>query len=594
MIGLIELDLALSVLVAAGLLAAGSLSGRGRRWSLAAAVVLAAARVAVVLVLWRDGWWFVQEKVVLTLPLSVVTLAVAVWAVARWRGPAVSLALLVAGYAAAAAPIVTLLAGYPASWSLALFVLGLVGLAGVVTARVLGLARLRASAVGAGTLVMLGLGVGLVQPSTVDADSAPATSVTALTGPSTPAPGGSVRTFTLQARTADVTVDGRTVPAWTFNGQVPGPQLTAVQGDLLEVTLTNVDITAGVTLHWHGYDVPNAADGAPGLTQDAVLPGQSFVYRFRADQVGTYWYHTHEVSARGVKLGLYGTFVVTARDTVPAGVDLAVPMHTLDGTFTLGAGDQAVPAGTPVRLRLINTDDTPRLVQVVGTTLRVVAVDGSDLNQPGLIRDMSLLIPAGGRYDVAFEMAASGVSLRFPDHSSTVLSLGSPVPVDGVDRPVLDLLSYGAPAPQPFTVDSLFDRRFTLVLDRGLALVNGVPAYAYTVDGYAYPKVPTEVVAAGDLVEFTVVNRSFVVHPWHLHGHRVLVLSRDGEAPTGSPLWMDTFDVRPGEVWRVAFRADNPGVWMNHCHNLSHADEGMALHLRYEGVSSPFHGSHGG
>jgi FtsP/CotA-like multicopper oxidase with cupredoxin domain len=42
----------------------------------------------------------------------------------------------------------------------------------------------------------------------------------------------------------------------------------------------------------------------------------------------------------------------------------------------------------------------------------------------------------------------------------------------------------------------------------------------------------------------------------------------------------------------VAFRADNPGVWMNHCHNLDHATAGMVLHLRYEGVTSPYHGGH--
>ncbi|WP_440098830.1 multicopper oxidase domain-containing protein [Streptosporangium sp. H16] len=51
---------------------------------------------------------------------------------------------------------------------------------------------------------------------------------------------------------------------------------------------------------------------------------------------------------------------------------------------------------------------------------------------------------------------------------------------------------------------------------------------------------------------------------------------------------------RPGEVWEVAFRAADPGVWMNHCHNLAHADQRMALHLRYEGVTCPFHGGHGG
>lgn len=71
------------------------------------------------------------------------------------------------------------------------------------------------------------------------------------------------------------------------------------------------------------------------------------------------------------------------------------------------------------------------------------------------------------------------------------------------------------------------------------------------------------------------------------------MLARNGQAPTGSPLWLDTFDVRPGEVWDVAFRASNPGLWMNHCHNLSHVDQGMALHLAYAGITTPFT-AHGG
>ncbi|MFB9681981.1 multicopper oxidase domain-containing protein [Streptosporangium vulgare] len=75
--------------------------------------------------------------------------------------------------------------------------------------------------------------------------------------------------------------------------------------------------------------------------------------------------------------------------------------------------------------------------------------------------------------------------------------------------------------------------------------------------------------------------------------HQSLQQSRRG-SPSGSPLWLDTFDVRPGEVREMAFRAANPGVWMNHCHNLAHADQGTAPHLRYEGVTSPFHGGHGG
>lgn len=84
-----------------------------------------------------------------------------------------------------------------------------------------------------------------------------------------------------------------------------------------------------------------------------------------------------------------------------------------------------------------------------------------------------------------------------------------------------------------------------------------------------------------------VVNRSFETHPIDLHGHHLLVLSMNGRAPTGSPLWLDTFDVQP-EVGEVALRADNPAIRRNHCHNLEHAAQGMVVHLAYAGVSTPF------
>jgi FtsP/CotA-like multicopper oxidase with cupredoxin domain len=348
--------------------------------------------------------------------------------------------------------------------------------------------------------------------------------------------------------------------------------------------------------------VPAAEDGVPGLTQDAVEPGQSFVYRFRADRAGTYWYHTHEVSNEGVRMGLYGSLVVTG-SAPPEGVDLTLSLHTFNGSTVVGASDvldsRSVASGTTVRLRLINTDNTPRVVGVVGSPVRVAAVDGTDLNEPDPVEGAGLRIPAGGRYDVTFTMPDRPVALRvarassglsFLPAASASASASALSSVDVGSWPVLDLLHYGHPVATAFGAGSRFDRSFTLVLDRGLA----GPSYAYTVNGDAFPDVPTETVRQGDLVRFTIVNRGQDIHPWHLHGHRVLVLSRDGSAPTGSPLWLDTFDVRPGEVWQVAFRADNPGIWMNHCHNLAHADQGMVLHLAYEGVRSDFHGAHGG
>jgi FtsP/CotA-like multicopper oxidase with cupredoxin domain len=594
---LIILDLLAAVAVTGGWLGAGAASTAGRRRVAVALTATAAvatlARVGTVVALAGAGWWFVQEKVTIALPL----LGAALLVLPVLKRP---LGLLTAGYAAAAGLGVTFLAGYPASWSAGLVAVAVVGLAALVTWRALAPVRNTAMVVGFVVVGVLGAGLGFVPPADLDTGGGPpghhsGVPVDQLRGPDTPAPGGEVRRLALTAQTATVTLaSGRQIDAWTYDAQVPGPPITARQGDLLEVTLRNTDIEDGVTLHWHGYDVPSGEDGAPGLTQAAVAPGEEFVYRFRADQVGSYWYHTHSASHPGVRKGLYGTLVVQPR-TSDDGLDLTVPVHTFaDGVTVFGDSDQPderqVAPGTPVRLRLVNTDSDPRRFALAGARYRLAAVDGTDLADPGELERVGLRLAAGGRYDLTFAMPDRPVTLTVGDAAGLRLLpegyAGEPETPDTAGWPELDLLHYGSPAPVPF---ERFDREFTLVLDRGLALVDGVPQYAQTVNGRAYSSIPTQLVREGDLVRVTVVNRSLETHPWHLHGHRVLVLSRDAKEPTGSPLWLDTFDVRPGEVWQVGFEAANPGLWMNHCHNLPHAEQGMMLHLAYDGVSSPFH-----
>ncbi|MET1020346.1 MAG: multicopper oxidase domain-containing protein, partial [Microterricola sp.] len=134
--------------------------------------------------------------------------------------------------------------------------------------------------------------------------------------------------------------------------------------------------------------------------------------------------------------------------------------------------------------------------------------------------------------------------------------------------------------------------RAEMVLDRNPRFLQGVPVNGYTVNGAVNPRIRSITVSEGDIVLLTVANRGWETHPMHVHGHHVLVLSRNGVAASGAQTWLDTFDVRPGEVWEVAVVADNPGIWMDHCHNLEHAAEGMMMAMHYRGVTTPY--EHGG
>jgi FtsP/CotA-like multicopper oxidase with cupredoxin domain len=93
-------------------------------------------------------------------------------------------------------------------------------------------------------------------------------------------------------------------------------------------------------------------------------------------------------------------------------------------------------------------------------------------------------------------------------------------------------------------------------------------------------------------VKVRITNRSIIDHPMHLHGHRVRVLSRNGVPAAGGTWWTDTLNVAPGEVFEIAFTADNPGIWMDHCHNFQHGANGMIMHLAYAGVSTPYSADH--
>ena len=418
------------------------------------------------------------------------------------------------------------------------------------------------------------------------------TSLASLTGPRDRAPDAR---FTLTARRGQLQLaGGERLDGYTLNGTSPGPELRVQQGDLVEVVLENVDVPAGTTLHWHGVDLPNAEDGVAGVTQDAVAPGERHTYRFVAEDAGTYWYHSHQVSHEQVRAGLFGVLVVEPGEATAAqDTDAVFATHTYGGLRTINGrtGVSHLPAGpgSTVRLRMVNTDNGRLRSWVTGGAYRVLAVDARDLHEPTPVQDEQVVVAAGGRVDLELAVPTDGSALRVDIGGGTALVVGPDVDVDERPEPeqVLDLLDYGSPAPLAFDPSDA-DRDFDYDIGRRPGFLDGRPGFWWTVNGELLPDVPMYMVEEGDVVRMTIRNDSGDVHPMHLHGHHAVVLSRDGVPASGSPWWIDSLDVLDGEEYEIAFVADNPGVWMDHCHNLAHAAEGLLAHLSYAGVTTPY------
>jgi CopA family copper-resistance protein len=116
--------------------------------------------------------------------------------------------------------------------------------------------------------------------------------------------------FNLHIGALGVNYTGAARVATAVNGRVPAPLLRFRQGDTVTLRVTN-HLPARSSIHWHGMIVPADMDGVPGVSFPGIAPGETFVYRFKVNQYGTYWYHAH--SRFQEQTGLYGPIIVERR-----------------------------------------------------------------------------------------------------------------------------------------------------------------------------------------------------------------------------------------------------------------------------------------
>jgi FtsP/CotA-like multicopper oxidase with cupredoxin domain len=411
---------------------------------------------------------------------------------------------------------------------------------------------------------------------------------------------------------------------WLYNGESPGPLLRYTEGDSLDVTLRN-RLPEPTTIHWHGLRPPVGMDGMPYYSQPPVMPGEDFRYRFPLTESGTYWYHPHVNGSVQLGRGLNGPLIVD--EETPPDVDRDIlwilddwrmdeearlapfgarhdsshagrfgNVVTVNGTLTL---TEPVRAGERVRLRLLNVANArifaPRFPM---DRVWVVALDGRPV-APHVPRNGRVRLGPGARADLIIDMmGAPGESVEIVDDGLGPRGAYLLKTLDHADAPAFrDASTRSAPEPmRPHDLpepDLETAERHALVLEGGAmgglrgahmggrfrsmrdlvetgrfwALNGSVP-----IDMASMEPIFNLALDRSHVIQF--VNQTAFPHPMHLHGHAFRVLSVNGAAVPHRP-WRDTVMVDPADTVEIAFVADNPGLWMLHCHVLEHQDAGM-------------------
>jgi FtsP/CotA-like multicopper oxidase with cupredoxin domain len=131
--------------------------------------------------------------------------------------------------------------------------------------------------------------------------------------------------FDLTIAETPVNFTGTPRMATTINGSLPAPTLRWREGDTVTIRVTN-RLPVDSSIHWHGILLPFQMDGVPGISYKGIAPGETFTYRFKVRQTGTYWYHSH--SGMQEQTGIYGAIVIepAGGETIRADRDYVVQL----------------------------------------------------------------------------------------------------------------------------------------------------------------------------------------------------------------------------------------------------------------------------
>ncbi len=238
---------------------------------------------------------------------------------------------------------------------------------------------------------------------------------------------------------------GKILNLWGYNGSAPGPTIQVTQGDRVRIIVDN-HLPEPTSMHWHGFDIPFAMDGGPGLSQDAILPGGRFVYEFTLQQEGTYFYHSH--MAMQEMMGMIGAFIMHPQEAYdpPADQDFAIILqeyavlpnnptpNSMNMEFNwLTMNGKSGPATTPlvvrlgdrVRLRLINLGMDHHPIHMHGHQFVITGTEGGRQPQSTWGPNNTVLVGVAQARAVEFAATNPGdwmIHCHMPHHMMNQMS----------------------------------------------------------------------------------------------------------------------------------------------------------------------------
>jgi FtsP/CotA-like multicopper oxidase with cupredoxin domain len=212
--------------------------------------------------------------------------------------------------------------------------------------------------------------------------------------------GQTLRSFKIHAVDRQIEIaPGVFFPAWTYNGQVPGPTLRATEGDLVRVRFQNQSAHPH-TIHFHGIHPANM-DGV----FEQVEPGETFVYEFVARPFGLHLYHCHTVPIRKhISKGLYGTFIIDPKNGRPPAREMVMVTNGFDTNFD---GENEVYAANTVAFAYQKNP----IVVTLGELQRIYLVNTLEFD---LVNSLHL-------HGELFHVYRTGTSLQPSDYTDTIM-----------------------------------------------------------------------------------------------------------------------------------------------------------------------------